>query len=263
MKSGLTQLCINQMNLADGVQFTTDCGYQSLELRFHVGTEPAYGASDAEIQETGEFVRGKGLEIPSILVKGEGDASIISPQQKVRERQEEFIWRGIEICKQLDCDGMLLHPGHLTGEDTYSDAWRWAVESLQKIAPAAENAGVTVNVENVWNRFILSPREAREFVDAVGSRSIGWYLDAGNLIFYGYAEHWVRELGARIKKVHVKDFNRRERKFCQLLDGDVNWPVVMSELREIGFDGCLVSEVGGDQEANAETAKRIDQIIAM
>ena len=118
-------------------------------------------------------------------------------------------------------------------------------------------------MENVWNRFILSPLEACRFVDEVGSSAVGIYVDVANMVLYGYPEMWIRDLGNRITKVHVKDFRRRDYAWVQLMDGDVDWRAVMSELRNIEFDGALVSEVGGDETTVRETVNRIRKICTL
>jgi len=120
-----------------------------------------------------------------------------------------------------------------------------------------------IGVENVWNRFMLSPREAAQLVDEVGSQWVGIYLDTANMMAYGYPEQWIKALGGRIKKVHFKDFARRDHKFTDLLDGDTDWPAVVGELRAIGYDDAVIHEVGGDFDAQVETAKRMRQIVAM
>ena len=104
------------------------------------------------------------------------------------------------------------------------------------------------------------PLEACRFVDEVGSSAVGIYIDVANMVLYGYPEMWIHDLGERITKVHVKDFRRRDNAWVQLMDGDVNWPAVMNELRNIGFDGALVSEVGGDEKMVRETVERIKRI---
>ncbi len=103
----------------------------------------------------------------------------------------------------------------------------------------------------------------REFVDAVGSKWVGTYLDTANMMAYGYPEQWIRGLGKRIKKIHFKDFKRREHKFVNLLDGDTDWPLVMKELRNIGFDTAAVHEVGGDREMLVDLGDRMRKIVAM
>ena len=120
-----------------------------------------------------------------------------------------------------------------------------------------------MGVENVWNRFMLSPREAAQLVDEVGSDWVGIYLDTANMMAYGYPEQWIKALGARIKKVHFKDFARRDHKFTDLMDGDTDWPTVVAELRAIGYDDAVIHEVGGDFDAQCETANRMRQIVAM
>ena len=100
-------------------------------------------------------------------------------------------------------------------------------------------------------------------VDEVDSEWVGTYLDTANMMAYGYPEHWIRELGNRIKRVHFKDFKRREHRFVNLLDGDTDWPTVMRELRAIGYDEYVIHEVGGDRETQIDIAKRMRQIVAM
>ena len=137
------------------------------------------------------------------------------------------------------------------------------------MAPQAERHGVTLAIENVWNKFLLSPQEMRQPLDE-GHPRIGAYFDVGNCILYGYPEQWVGILGERIKKVHVKDFKRSVATgagFCQLLEGDADYPAVMRELRGAGYDDYLTSEVSvrnmPEGQGIADTAGRIEQIMAM
>ena len=103
----------------------------------------------------------------------------------------------------------------------------------------------------------------REFVDAAGSEWIGTYLDTANMMAYGYPEQWIRELGKRIKKVHFKDFKRREHRFMNLLEGDTDWPLIMKEFRNIDYDSYAVHEVGGDRAALIDLGERMRKIVAM
>ena len=155
-------------------------------------------------------------------------------------------------------------------ETRYDDAWRWTRDALQAVTPHAEQHDVTLAIENVWNKFLLSPQEMRQMIDEVGHPLIGTYFDVGNCILYGYPEQWVGILGSRIKKVHVKDFKRAVatgQGFCQLLDGDANYAAVMRELRSTGYDDYLTSEVSvgnmPDGQGIADTAGRLDRILAM
>ncbi|RKY67851.1 MAG: sugar phosphate isomerase/epimerase, partial [Candidatus Latescibacterota bacterium] len=116
----------------------------------------------------------------------------------------------------------------------------------RELAPVAEQLKVAVCVENVWNKFLLSPLEMRDFVDAVDSEYVGVYFDVGNVIPMGYPEHWIQILGKRIKRVHFKDFRRNVGTldgFVDLLEGDVNWPEVMAALRRIGYNSYATAEM--------------------
>ena len=147
--------------------------------------------------------------------------------------------RSLEIAGILEVDTILLHPGQLTIEDTYQAVWDNLLDVLKNLAPVAASNRAAIALENVWNKFLLSPKETREFVDAVDSKWVGVYLDTANMMSYGYPEHWIRELGSRIKCVHFKDFRRGEHQFVNLLDGDTDWPCVMRELRAIGMINTL------------------------
>jgi hexulose-6-phosphate isomerase len=152
----------------------------------------------------------------------------------------------------------------------YDEVLRYSGEGLRAVLPAAERHGVVLGIENVWNKFLLSPQEMRQMIDEVGHPLIGTYFDVGNCVLYGYPEQWVAILGSRIKKVHVKDFKRAVATgagFCQLLDGDADYRAVVGELRAAGYDDYLTSEVSvrnmPDGQGIKDTAQRIDAIMAM
>jgi hexulose-6-phosphate isomerase len=137
------------------------------------------------------------------------------------------------------------------------------MEGVQKLAPVADRHHVNLAIENVWNKLLLSPLEMRDFVDAIGSDHVGVFFDTGNVVIYGFPEQWIRILGRRVKKVHFKDFKRRGYEWTQLMEGDVNWPKVMTELRAIGYDDYVISEVCGSNEVYAETCRVMDRILAL
>ena len=128
----------------------------------------------------------------------------------------------------------------------YDVAYDRALEEIKKLAPVAEEYGVHIGIENVWNKFLLSPLEMRRFVDEVGSDYVGVYFDVGNVMYAGYPEQWIRILNKRIKKVHFKDYRRNPgglNCFVDLLSGDVDWKAVMAAFAEIGYDGWAAGEM--------------------
>jgi L-ribulose-5-phosphate 3-epimerase len=144
----------------------------------------------------------------------------------------------------------------------YSVALERTATALASLRHVAEDAGVTIALENVWNRFLLSPVEAAALVDHVNSPCVGWYFDVGNVLATGYPEDWITTLGRRIARVHIKDYDLARpgsAGFCPLGEGSVDWPGVMGALREIGYDGPLVYEGAGEV---AEIGRRMQRLIA-
>ncbi|MFQ3668314.1 MAG: sugar phosphate isomerase/epimerase family protein [Fimbriimonadaceae bacterium] len=128
----------------------------------------------------------------------------------------------------------------------YDGVERRAEEGLRKLVPLAEELGVRMAIENVWNKFLLSPTERRAFVDRFESAHVGAYVDVANVLPYGHPDQWLRILGPRVMGIHFKDFRKSvgtEHGFVGLLEGDVDWPSVMSAIREIGYDGPVVAEM--------------------
>ncbi|MCZ6677208.1 MAG: sugar phosphate isomerase/epimerase [Candidatus Poribacteria bacterium] len=263
MKIGVTQIILSDMSLDDTLDLCQEAGYEAVELVFRGGKDLDAGMSKSEIQSVGEKCAAAGIEIGSVIANYADRGNLLSPDAAERERGVKSLVRNLEIAGILGVGGILLHPGQLTVEGTYQAVWDNLVGILKDVAPVAASNQASIGVENVWNKFLLSPKEMREFVDTVGSEWVGTYLDTANMMAYGYPEHWIRELGSRITRVHFKDFKRREHQFVNLLDGDTDWPAVVRELRAVGYDGPVIHEVGGDRATQIDIAKRMRKIVAM
>ena len=166
---------------------------------------------------------------------------------------------------------VLLVPAVVRKQVSYADAYRRSREEILKTVPLAEELGVTIAFENVWNHFLLSPLEAAAYVDSFESDAVGWYFDVGNIVNYGWPEHWIAALGQRIVKLDIKEYSRQKRDDeglwrgfqVELLEGDCDWPAVMTALDEIGYTGWATAEVGGGgPERLRDIAERMDRIIA-
>jgi hexulose-6-phosphate isomerase len=175
----------------------------------------------------------------------------------------DTVRRCVDVAAGLGVDTILLTLGSLPADLYYNEAYANALQSMHRLAPHAEARGVSLAIEYVWNWFLLSPMEFARFCDECASPRIGFYFDPGNMTIFGHAEHWARICGPYIQKVHMKDFRRNGAQWPPLLEGDVNFPAVMSELRKAGYAGPLISEVGPDTATLAETAQAIRQIMAM
>jgi hexulose-6-phosphate isomerase len=263
MKIGVTQIILGSMSLNDTLGLCQEAGYEAVELVFREGKDLDVNMSASELKGVGEKCAAAGVEIGSVIASYSDRGSLLSPDATERERGVKSLRRNLEIAGILGVGAILLHPGQLTVTGTYQAVWDNLRDILKDQAPVAASNKAAIGVENVWNKFLLSPKEMRDFVDAVGSEWVGTYLDTANMMAYGYPEHWIRELGSRIKRVHFKDFKRREHQFVNLLDGDTDWPTLMREFRAIGYDECVIHEVGGDRATQLDIAKRMRQIVAM
>ncbi|MCZ7649173.1 MAG: sugar phosphate isomerase/epimerase [Planctomycetota bacterium] len=263
MKPGITQLCLKRESLEADLDRARTLGYEAIELVFSDAGQPGIDGSNAQVDAVRKACDSRGLEICSIIAVRKDAGSLLSPDPAQRQKRVAILERGLELAERLGVDGMLLHPGQLEPQDSYFRAWNDCRDALKGLASLAEKRQCSLCIENVWNKFILTPGEAVQFLDEVGSPRIGLYLDTANLIHFGFTEMWIRDIGRRIQKVHVKDYLRKGAQWVQLMDGDCNWPEIVKELRRIGFDGALVSEVGGDDERMQETVARIRKIAAL
>ena len=174
--------------------------------------------------------------------------------------------------KELGGDTVLVVPGVVNEKVPYEQAYVISQCSIRKLIPYAEKTGVQIALENVWNNFILSPIEAKRFVDEINHPLVGWYFDIGNVLRYGWPEHWIYTLKSRIMRLHLKEFSRqnmhskglREGFKVELLEGDNNWPVVMKALQDIGYKGgWITAEVsGGDKTHLEKISEQMDKILS-
>ena len=148
---------------------------------------------------------------------------------------------------------MLLVPAVVNKKVSYTDAYTRSQAEIRKAIPLARELGVKIAIENVWNLFLLSPLEAARYVDEFESPAVGWHFDIGNVINYGFPEQWIRILGKRIAKLHIKEYSRTKRDKqgpaagfqTPFLTGDNDWPAVMAALDEVGYKGWGIAEQQG------------------
>ena len=261
MRIGATQLFFAEKPVAESLAYAKATGYQSLELCVSEAGALTPDTDDAALREMVREAERLRMAIPS-LVPGMC-SGFASPDPAVRATALAGLRKSVHIASVLGADTILCHPGQLTPQVRYDVMYANVKEAMQQVAPAAEKAKVAVGVENVWNKFLLSPLEAKRFIAEVGSEYIGVYFDVGNFVPWAFPEQWIEMLGAGIKKVHFKDFKRRGHEFVPLLEGDVDWPAVMKALRGIGYDTEVIQEVAGDEEGMKSTAAAMRKILAM
>jgi len=121
-----------------------------------------------------------------------------------------------------------------------------------------------IAIEEVWNKFLLSPIEMNAYIQELKSPWIKDWFDVGNVSLYGYPQDWIRTLGKSIVKAHLKDFKRKEGGYAwvNLGDGDVDWPAVRAAFAEIGYAGSVIAELEpGDEAYLRDVSRRIDRLL--
>ena len=244
-----------ELSDADKFKLAKKCGFEGIEAT------PMEDLNTA--RRLGRLARDAGVRIHSIVYGG-WNAPFSDPDAEVREQGLAGMRTALRSAKAMGADAVLLVPAVVKEDVRYADAYKRSQEYIRKLLPLAEQLGMIIAVENVWNKFLLSPLEFARYVDEFNSPWLKAYFDVGNVIIYGYAQDWIRTLGKRLVKIHLKDFKRKGYQWTNLLDGDVNWPQVRRALDQIGYDGFLTPELhGGDQAYLTDLAGRIDRIFAM
>lgn len=263
MKIGVTQIVLGDFSLDEVRSLCLEAGYQAIELFFQEDGEPDIALSEAEIARIGEEFAASGIEISSVIAWYKDRGSFLTSDVSSREAARRTLSRSIEIAGMLGAPVVLLHPGAMDPKGSYVDTWETFVVEMRQMGELASAHGVQIGIENVWNRFLLSPMEAKVLFDRIAHPNVGLYLDTANMMLYGYTEQWIRDLGPHIVAVHFKDFRRSDSKFVDLMDGDTDWAAVMAALRDVGYRRPVLHEVAGDRQKQLELAERMRKIIAL
>ena len=238
-----------------------DAGFEGVEMNSHMDQAEVLSARDQT-----------GLVIPSVCGAYHWNKPLSDPDPKVCAEGLAALEQTLRDAKCYGASSVLLVPAVVTKEVSYAEAWDRSRAEIQKAIPLAEKLEVKIAIENVGNQFLLSPLEAAHYVDDFQSPFVGWHFDVGNNFSNGgWPEQWIRILGKRIQKLHIKEFIRRQRNDsrprpspARLLEGDNDWPAIMKALDDIGYVGWAITEQpGGDtREGLADLAQRLGKILA-
>ena len=254
------------MSVMDKFKMIKDAGFDGVEAMSGMDRDEVLKARDAA-----------GLLIPSVCVSTHWAKPLSDPNPAARALGLEGLKTALQDCHAYGGSSVLLVPAVVNKDVSYADAYLRSQIEIRKAIPLAENLGVKIAIENVWNQFLLSPLEAARYVDEFHSPAVGWHFDVGNVINTGWPEQWIRILGQRIQKLHIKEYSRKLRdeqglwKGFQVdyLAGDNNWPVVMKALDEIGYHGWAIAEPAfhppglDDAAFLAHVREKMDEIFAL
>jgi hexulose-6-phosphate isomerase len=253
------------MTVMEKFKMIRAAGFEGVEINSGMNREQVLAARDAT-----------GLAIASVVDAAHWNQTLADPNPAVRQRGLEALETSLRDGKEYGATSVLLVPAVVSQTVSYDQAYTRSMAEIKKVVPLAEELGVKIAIENVWNQFLLSPLEAARYIDAFGSPALRWHFDVGNVINFGWPEQWIRILGARIFKLHIKEFSRKKRDAqglwkgfqVEYLEGDNNWPAVMQALDEIGYQGWGTAEpaywpAGVALPARlAQISRKLDEIFA-
>lgn len=251
MKLGVSFFSFDEnVNLREAFEQVAKAGYQGVDLVLGNTSAVHPGASESELREIRNLAQGFGLEIISVGSNNVWEHNLASDDSEERRLAAENIKRQISIAGVLGADIALVVPGWVAtpfaeGQVQYDHAYRNVQAELKALAPFAEEAGVDIAIENVWNQFLLSPVETARFLDEIHSPCVGAYFDIGNIIYIGKPEQWIRILNRRIKRLQFCDCRLDGcglNMFVDFFEGDVDFAEVMKAIKEIGYDDWAVVE---------------------
>lgn len=262
------------LDTAGRVEMAARAGFQGVEVNLEPSEEYSLESTDRELLALRKCVEDAGLAVSAANSREQWKYPITSADRETRARGKQVIERLLRSAATLGAGAVLTIPG---GVDLglfaakpeivrYDDAYKRSLDALRELAhETAERCEVYMAVENVWNKFLLSPLEFAEYVDQFKSPWVRAYLDVGNMVLYGYPQDWIRTLGRRTVKVHFKDFKfeKGRTEWTALREGQIDWPAVMRAFREVGYTGTASVELpGGDEAYLREVSRRVDLILS-
>jgi hexulose-6-phosphate isomerase len=246
----------SNLSYADRFTLVRDAGFEVVQAL----TEPDERKAEAMRQAADRAT----IRIDSVMNVDHWQYPLSSSDPAVVEKSLLGMRTSLHNAKLWGADAVLLVPAVVNPQTSYRDAWTRSQARIRKLIPLAEELKVVIAIEEVWNRFLLSPLEMVQYIGEFQSPWIQAWFDVGNVVLYGYPQDWIRTLGKRIVKVHLKDFKRTANGYAwvNLGDGDVDWPAVRTAFADIGYAGSVIAELEqGDEAYLRDVSRRIDRLL--
>ena len=257
IKKGLVfDMVPSNLSYADRFKLVRDTGFQVVQAL----TEPDEGKAEAMKQAADAA----NIRIDSVMNVDHWRYPLSASDPAVVEKSLSGMRTSLHNAKLWGSDAVLLVPAVVNPQTSYRDAWTRSQAQIRKLMPLAEQLKVVIAIEEVWNRFLLSPLEMVQYIGEFHSPWVQAWFDVGNVVLYGYPQDWIRTLGKRIVKVHLKDFKRKEDGYSwvNLGDGDVDWPAVRQAFADVGYTGSAIAELEqGDEAYLRDVSRRIDRLL--
>lgn len=286
MKKSINAWCYpGSFSIKQCMNYSKEAGFHGLELNM---TEDKHNKSivtslnfqenpglnteskEEDILKIYEDSKEIGINIASISSSLHWTYSLTSEDESIRRKAMDIVKKMIDAAVLLETDAILVVPGVVNENVSYMEAYKRSLKAFKKLRTYAEANKVHIGIENVWNKFLLSPLEMKAFIEEIGSSYVGAYFDVGNVLAYSYPEYWIEILERYIVRVHVKDFDTSIGNitgFKNLLQGDVNWVKVMEALRRIKYKGYVTAELTPYKTCPEiiahDTSSHMDRILAL
>jgi L-ribulose-5-phosphate 3-epimerase len=256
-KAVLFEMLPKSMTIADRLKLAVDTGFEATECP----TTPDDRTAE-EIKKASEAAK---LPIHSVMNMAHWKYPLSSADPAVVAESVKGMQTSLRNARFWGAETVLLVPAVVNPQTSYQDAWVRSQQQIRKLLPMAEELKVIIAVEEVWNKFLLSPLEYARYIDDFQSPWLRSYFDVGNVVLTGYPQDWIRTVGKRIAKLHIKDFRFRKMlaEFVPLREGDIQWPEVHKALAEIGYRGTATVELdSGDAAYLREVNRRFELILS-
>jgi L-ribulose-5-phosphate 3-epimerase len=257
IKKGLVyDMLSDKLSHADRFKLARDAGFEVVQAPTTPDSHTA--------EELKNAAAGANIRIDSVMNMDHWQYPLSSDDAAVVEKSLAGMRTSLHNAKLWGSGAVLLVPAVVNPRTSYRDAWTRSQDQIRKLLPLAEELKIVIAIEEVWNKFLLSPLEMATYIAEFKSPLIKAWFDVGNVVLYGYPQDWIRTLGKNISNVHLKDFKRKEGGYAwvNLGDGDVDWPAVRQAFADIGYSGSAIAELdGGDETYLRDVSRRIDRLL--
>lgn len=257
MKKGLVyNMLPDKLSLPERFMLARDAGFEVVQAF----TTPDQHMAE-EIKNAADHAN---IVIDSVMNMDHWPYPLSSSDPAVVEKSLAGMRTSLHNAKLWGSDTVLLVPAIVNQQTSYHEAWTRSQSQIRKLIPLAAELQVMIAIEEVWNKFLLSPLEMDRYIREFQSPWIKVWFDVGNVLLYGYPQDWIRTLGKSIVKLHIKDFKLQDDRYAwvDLGDGDADWAEVRKALAEVDYTGSAIAEFKPRDEAYLrDLSKRMDQMV--